>query len=203
MTRQVTDQKHVIRSLTFLGLLLSLFAFFYLRAHPQILAVGGQMQGLIQGLGVLGPLLFIALQVVQVIYPIIPGGMTSVIGHIIFGPLLGFSYNVIGIFIGSLLAFGLARRYGSSFAKAFVSDATYDKYIAYLDRKDGRFFAWFLAAAFALPGFPDDFLCMVAGLSKMSLKRFVWIFILTKPATLYLYTLLSCQGLTYLLRLFS
>ena len=39
---------------------------------------------------------------IQVIYPIVPGGMTSVIGYLAFGPIWGFVYNFTGIFIGSL-----------------------------------------------------------------------------------------------------
>ena len=90
-----------------------------------------------------------ALQVVQVIYPIVPGGMTSVIGYIAFGPIWGFVYNFTGIFIGSLIAFALARRYGETFVKAFVSQETYDKYIGYLDKNNGKSYAMILGAAFA------------------------------------------------------
>ncbi len=62
----------------------------------------------------------------------------------------------------------------------------------------GRGFDIFLITAFVLPGFPDDFLCMVAGLSKMSFKKFCWITLLSKPATLYLYTLITYQSLVFL-----
>ena len=79
--------------------------------------------------------------------------------------------------------------------KAFVSQETYDKYIGYLDKNNGKSYAMILGAAFALPGFPDDFLCMVSGLSKMSFKKFVTIFLLTKPVTLYLYTVIGYKGL--------
>ena len=133
-------------------------------------------------------------------YPVIPGGLTCVVGHALFGPLWGFIYNFTGIFLGSIFAFLLARRYGETFVKSFVSDQTYDKYITYLDK--GKFFERFLATAFILPGFPDDFLCMVAGLSKMSLKKFVVITLISKPATLYLYTLISYQGVQLLNHMF-
>ena len=119
--------------------------------------------------------------------------MTCVLGHVVFGPFLGFIYNTVGIFIGSLISFLLARKYGEQFAKAFVSGETYSKYIPYLDK--GKYFERFLAAAFILPGFPDDFLCMVAGLGNMSLRKFTMIFLLAKPITLYIYTVLTYQGI--------
>ena len=123
------------------------------------------------------------------------------VGHVLFGPFMGFMYNTTGILIGSVLAFLLARRYGETFVKSFVSDQVYDKYIVYLEK--GKIFERFLATAFILPGFPDDFLCMVAGMSKMNLKRFIWITFLTKPATLYIYTVLSYHGIQIINQFFS
>ncbi|MGT2907391.1 TVP38/TMEM64 family protein [Streptococcus dentiloxodontae] len=196
------SQKRVIQLIALLGLIFSIWLLIYFKLHPNLLAVGGTFQINLVKMGIWAPILFILLQMIQVIYPIIPGGMTSVIGHIIFGPLVGFIYNFTGIFLGSLAAFGLARRYGKSFAGAFVSETTYQKYTGYLEKNDGKFFARLLGAAFVLPGFPDDFLCMVAGMSKMSWQRFILIFLITKPATLYLYTLISYKGLNWVLALF-
>ena len=43
---------------------------------------------------------------------------------------------------------------------------------------------------------PDDILCMIAGLTKMSYKKFMMIILLCKPFGLLLYS----QGLTFLLQ---
>lgn len=187
------NHKQTIQVITILGIVLALIGAIYIKSNPNIFAVGGPFQSFLHLIGIWGPLIFILIQIIQVIYPFIPGGLTCIVGHALFGPLYGFIFNFTGIFLGSILAFLLARRYGESFAKAFVSQETYDKYIPYLDK--GNYFDWFLATAFILPGFPDDFLCMVAGLSKMSLKRFIVITLLSKPATLYLYTYLTYQSL--------
>ena len=45
--------------------------------------------------GFLAPLLFISLQIFQVVIPIIPGGATSAIGVVAFGGLQGLLYNYI------------------------------------------------------------------------------------------------------------
>ncbi|EFY02455.1 TVP38/TMEM64 family protein [Streptococcus dysgalactiae] len=190
-TRTLTH-KQTIQILTAFGIALSLLFLAYFQQHPNFFAVGGTFQAYLVKLGILAPCLFILIQIVQVVYPVIPGGLTCVLGHVVFGPFLGFIYNTVGIFIGSLISFMLARKYGAQFAKIFVSDDTYNKYIPYLDK--GKYFERFLAAAFILPGFPDDFLCMVAGLGKMSLRKFTAIFLLAKPVTLYIYTILTYQG---------
>ena len=190
-TRTLTH-KQTIQILTAFGIALSLLFLAYFQQHPNFFAVGGTFQAYLVKLGILAPCLFILIQIVQVVYPVIPGGLTCVLGHVVFGPFLGFIYNTVGIFIGSLVSFMLARKYGAQFAKIFVSDDTYNKYIPCLDK--GKYFERFLAAAFTLPGFPDDFLCMVAGLGKMSLRKFTAIFLLAKPVTLYIYTVLTYQG---------
>ncbi|WP_422804009.1 TVP38/TMEM64 family protein [Streptococcus sp. FT1-55] len=192
--------KQWIKIITVIGILISVISAIYVKTHPSLFAVGGDFHQTLHHIGIFAPLLFILVQIIQVVYPVIPGGLTCVVGHALFGPLWGFVYNFTGIFLGSIFAFLLARRYGETFVKSFVSDQTYDKYITYLDK--GKFFERFLAAAFILPGFPDDFLCMVAGLSKMSLKKFVVITLISKPATLYLYTLISYQGIQLLNHMF-
>lgn len=72
---------------TYIGtaLLVGLLVWFWSQGYfsnPQTL------QMLFRQAGFIGPLLFIVLQIVQVIIPIIPGGLTSAIGVMAFGPFL-------------------------------------------------------------------------------------------------------------------
>jgi uncharacterized membrane protein YdjX (TVP38/TMEM64 family) len=128
----------------------------------------------------------IVLQIVQVVIPIIPGGLGCLAGVLIFGPVWGFIYNYIGIVIGSVLNFLFARRYGKPFVQSLVREKTYKKYIGWLDR-ESAFDKWFALAIF-LPVAPDDFLCMVAGMTRMTLKRFTAIIILCKPCSILAYS---------------
>ncbi len=146
-----------------------------------------QMETIIRATGIWGPGIFILIQIVQVVIPIIPGGISCAVGVILFGPWGGLLYNYIGIVIGSFINFYLARRYGQCFVKFFVKEETYEKYSAWLDR--GKKFDKFFALAIFFPVAPDDFLCMLAGLTKMSWKRFSAIIVLGKPASIALYSL--------------
>lgn len=76
-----------------------------------------QLQMLISHAGYLGPALFILIQFLQVVFPIVPGGVTCLAGVFMFGPLWGFLYSYIGIIAGSFTNFYLARRYGETFVK--------------------------------------------------------------------------------------
>ncbi len=144
------------------------------------------LQKAIKDLGIMGPLLFIMIQIVQVIVPVIPGGVTLAAGVVLFGPWFGFFYNYVGIITGSIIAFMLARNYGKPFIHNFVSEQTYQKYEGWLEEKH-RFHKLFTTAMF-LPGFPDDFICMLAGLTKMPWKKFVLLLMLAKPACILAYS---------------
>lgn len=138
------------------------------------------------GFGLLAPLAFIAIQIIQTVLPIIPGGVSSAVGIIVFGPLEGFIYNYVGLLIGAYLAFRLVRRYGKQFILKVVEKKTYDKYIGWLEK--GKKFDFFFALAIFLPGMPDDILCMICALTTMSTKRFMLINLLCKPFGLILYS---------------
>ncbi len=68
-----------------------------------------KMQAFLERAGVLAPLVFMAIQAVQVVIPILPGAIGCVFGVVFFGAVKGFFYNYIGICIGSVAAFLLAR----------------------------------------------------------------------------------------------
>lgn len=158
---------------------------------------GGLFSKHLRDLGIFGPILFMIIQVIQVVLPIIPGGAVSVSGNFVFGPYMGFVYNYIGIFIGSMIAFHLARRYGEFFVKCFISDETYDKYIGWT--YEGNKFAWLLGILFFLPAAPDDVLCMIAGLTKMKFRNFVLIFIPTKAVSTFAFTWIMQEGILYVI----
>lgn len=147
----------------------------------------GKLTRFLLGAGVWGPLVFILVQFLQVIVPIIPGGVSNAVGVLLFGPWQGFLYNYAGVVAGSCVNYLLVRRYGRRLARSLVSAKTYDKYIGWLDHSE-KFPKLFVAAIF-LPGLPDDFLCMLAGLSNMSFRNFFLALALGKPVSIFMYSL--------------
>lgn len=137
--------------------------------------------------GIMAPLLFILIQAVQVVVPILPGAVGCLFGVIFFGTIKGFVFNYIGICIGSILAFLLARNFGQEFVRKMTSKKFFEKYNKYL-MKENQFEKIFALLIF-LPVAPDDFLCYLAGISRMSLKKFTTIILLGKPAAIMLYSL--------------
>lgn len=143
------------------------------------------MSAFVSRAGAAGIVLFVAFQMVQVVLPILPGGIGCLAGVLLFGGLHGFFYNYIGICVGSLLAFGIARYYGRPLLHRLFSPALIQRYSGWTDR---HFTKWFAVAIF-LPVAPDDFLCYLAGTTRMPWLHFTLIIFLGKPAAIALYSL--------------
>lgn len=139
----------------------------------------------IKRFGIFAPLFFIAFQAFQVIFPVIPGGASCLAGVLAFGSVFGFIYNYIGLVLGSICAFYLSKNYGKSLVLKLFKKETVDKYIGYINTN--QFNKLFFLGIF-LPGLPDDLLCYVAGLSKMSYRMFIVIILLGKPLALIMYS---------------
>ena len=138
--------------------------------------------------------------ILQVVIPVIQLVISTAAGVLVFGPLWGFIYNYVGIAIGSIFNFLLARQFGKPFILHVINEKTYDKYIGTITEKKN--FARFFALAIFLPVAPDDVLCLMAGLTEMSFKKFTWIIILCKPASIAAYSFALVYGGQFLMNLF-
>ena len=144
------------------------------------------------GCGAAGVLLFVVFQAVQVVVPILPGGLGCLAGGLLFGPVVGFVYNYVGICIGSLMAFAVARHCGKPLLSLLFPEKVITKYSKWTE--ENQRFSRLFAVAIFLPVAPDDFLCYLAGTTEMTWRRFTAIILLGKPFAIALYSL----GLTVL-----
>lgn len=140
----------------------------------------------IKKIGAYSSLAFILLQIVQVIFPVIPGGASCLVGVILFGPVEGFIYNYIGLCIGSIIVFCLSKKYGLNLIKKLFPPKILNKYLDYLNHSNYyKIFFW----GILMPGAPDDFFCYLSGLTNMSYKKFILAIIIGKPLTLIGYSI--------------
>ena len=114
------------------------------------------------------PLIFIALQMLQVFLLPLPGVITVGAGVLLFGVWETCLYSYIGILLGSLIGFAVGRVIGYRAAAWLVGRESLDSWLEKVKGKDRRL----LTVMFLLPIFPDDILCFVAGLSTMSFGLF-------------------------------
>ena len=176
----------IINILSILGIILTV-VFSYWGYKAGIFTDEKALSNFLDRMGIMGPIIFMFIQVIQTVVPIIPGAVTCVAGIVIFGVFKGFLYNYIGIMTGSVINFYLARKYGRDFVRKIFNAGTYNKYIGWLDHGD-RFEKLF-TIGMIIPVSPADFLCYIAGLSKMKFSKYFTILAITKPFTLVAYTL--------------
>ncbi len=145
------------------------------------------LQQFVNGFGLWGPLIFVVIQAIQVVVPILPGGISCLAGVLLFGALPGFLYNYIGICIGSVLAFLIARSCGRPMLFRMFGEKRMKKYGRWMS--EGNRFTKMFAVAIFLPVAPDDFLCYWAGTTEMRLPTFTSIILLGKPFAIAMYSL--------------
>jgi uncharacterized membrane protein YdjX (TVP38/TMEM64 family) len=146
-----------------------------------------KVKAFVTSFGTGAPVVFIVIQILQVLLAPFPGEATGFIGGFLFGGIKGFLYSSIGLTLGSLLNFTIGRFLGKRFVRKLIPRAQLKR----MDDLVKRQGVIVLFGLFIFPGFPKDYLCLFLGLSAIPLKIF---FILTAfgrmPGTL----MLSLQG---------
>jgi len=116
------------------------------------------------------PLVFVALQALQVVVFIIPGEIPQVVGGYLFGIWKGSLLSLAGITLGASVNFLVSRLAGVPFVYALFRRESVERIRALAGSRRARL-SFFLL--FLIPGLPKDILCYVAGLSPLRLPTFV------------------------------
>ena len=148
---------------------------------------GEHLRELILSKGAFAPLIFIAIQALQVLIAPITGEASGILGGYLFGVLPALAYSSIGLTIGSMLAFMIGRLLSDLVRRRLEHAALYKRFNHLVSK--GDFAIPFIL--FLLPGFPKDSLAYLLGMSHMPMPVFLFITTVGRiPGTL----LLSFQG---------
>ncbi len=148
-----------------------------------ILANGSKARETFLSFGFLAPLMFMALQILQVLFAPVPGEATGILGGYLFGAWPGFIYSSIALAAGSALAYTIGHLFADAFRDLFSKTKVYRKFNHLVFK--GEFVIPFVL--FLFPGFPKDSLAYLLGLSTMPFKVFIFIASIARmPGTLML-----------------
>lgn len=140
-----------------------------------------ELQSMIESTGVVGPLVYFVICALQVTFIPLPNAVTVLAGNYAFGTLPAFIYSYIGTFLGSMLSYGLGKWIGRRFA-IWVAGSK-ERLKKWIKRLKGREFV-VLSLMFFFPFFPDDVLCVVAGLfPSISWRGFTVLQLVTRATT--------------------
>jgi uncharacterized membrane protein YdjX (TVP38/TMEM64 family) len=122
----------------------------------------------IDQMGIWGPLVLAVLFVLQVFLAFIPGQALMVACGYLYGFWGGFLLSWLSLVAGGEAAFVLARRCGRTFAEKWIQADV----LARWDRKAVGQGTGFYALMLVMPLIPNDAMCYVAGLGRISRIRF-------------------------------
>ena len=135
------------------------------------------LREVIAGTGMWAGGVYFALQMMTVIIAPIPSNISMMAGALALGFWPAMILGVLAVGVGSVIVFLAARALGKKAVQRFLDKGVMDKYLPIIEEKQDMFL--FLTMLF--PFFPDDALCMLAGLTNIPLGRFVVIMALSRP----------------------
>ena len=150
------------------------------------------LREVIAGTGMWAGGVYFALQMMTVIIAPIPSNISMMAGALALGFWKAMILGVLAVVAGSMIVFLAARALGRNAIQRFLDKGVMDKYLPVIEEKQDMFL--FLTMLF--PFFPDDALCMLAGLTNISLGRFTAIMVLARPWGLIVAALLGSGSLS-------
>lgn len=146
-----------------------------------------QIKTFITSFGSGAPLVFILIQILQVLFAPIPGEATGFIGGYLFGASKGFLYSSLGLTAGSWIIFVIGRLLGKRYVRKLIPIKQLNRFDLLVKRQG----VIVLFLFFLIPGFPKDYLCFFLGLSDLPKKVFIVITAIGRMPGTYM---LSLQG---------
>lgn len=123
-----------------------------------------------------GLLIYTIINFLQVTIIPLPSSVTILAGTAIFGPFKAFIFSSIGILLGSIFAFFIGRRCSKPILYWIFGQKKVEKYQKLLSNRTQLI----LFLTLFLPLFPDDLICMLAGMTDIDFKSFLIISLIAR-----------------------
>ncbi len=148
--------------------------------------INGLVQ-IISDTGAWGMVVYVLIQVLQVVILPLPAVVCYVPGAIIWGAPMATLLASVGVIIGSVISYFIGRIWGKKAVIWIAGKETTEKYSSYFGKRGKGIFVIMQI----LPFFPDDILCMIAGLTSMNFVFFIVVMCTVRPAIISVYCFLG------------
>ena len=118
----------------------------------------------VRSFGAFGWILFLGVQILQVIVALIPGEPVEILGGILFGTFGGFFLCSAGALLGTIIIFYLVKKVGYPLVNAFVPPEKIKKFKFLNDEKKLETVIFIL---YLIPGTPKDVLTYIVPLTDI------------------------------------
>ena len=134
----------------------------------------------IDGFGVWGPIVYIVVFALSMLFAPLPTAPMPLIAAAVFGPALGFLYTITATAIGSTICFWVARRLGRPVLRRLTSQAALDR----IDELGARLGIRLLIVLRLFPVAGVDYVSYAAGLTQMRFAYYIVISVLASAPIL-------------------
>lgn len=131
-----------------------------------------RMEALMSRRPYVGRLVYVLMAFLQVLVALIPGEPVEIAGGYVFGAVEGTVLYLLGATLGSLLVFGVVRKFGVKLLELFFDKDSIGN-LRFLQHSRRR--SILLSFIFVLPGTPKDLLCYFAGLTDIPFGVWFWV----------------------------
>ncbi len=123
----------------------------------------------VDGWGAWGPVVFIAVMALSVLFAPIPNVPIFIAAGLAWGPVLGTVYSVTGLLIGSSMAFYVSRRFGRRHLPRLIGQKAAERLDGVAETMGGRVIFW----SRMLPAVNFDWISFVAGMTSIRFAPFL------------------------------
>lgn len=114
--------------------------------------------------------IYIGLQIFQIVVSVLPGQALQFAAGYAYHFWLGFIFSVIGVALGTVITFYLARLLGKDALQVIFGEEKFSKFVQTLNRKRAYVV---LFVIFLIPGIPKDLFTYAAGVSEIRIVPFL------------------------------
>lgn len=182
MMNKDTKKKILITSIILVAIVGIFILLYFLLGLNKYFTDADFIKEKIESYGNLGKVIYILINLLQTTIIPVTNIPTIFAGSYVYGPFEGATLAIIGVLIGSVISFYVGRIFGTKLLRWILGDKELDKY---LDMMKGREKVVFFLTML-LPGFPDDIICMVAGITPMRFRFFSITLLITRTIPIYL-----------------
>ncbi|MCD7803997.1 MAG: VTT domain-containing protein [Oscillospiraceae bacterium] len=148
------------------------------------------LQAIVDSNVVLGVIVYLLLQMLQVVVALIPGGVIQILGGVLFGNFWGTVLCFLGVLLGSVVVFMTVRKFGMPVVEAFVDGKGIKRFEFLNDDKKLEATVFIL---FLIPGMPKDALTYIVPLTKIKPSRFFFLSMLARIPAIILSTVFGAS----------
>lgn len=163
----------IVYCILFVGLIVGitavLFPYVERLSDPQFQKV---IEAWIDKMGVIGFLIVLGIQILQVVIAYIPGETVEIFSGALYGTMGGLFICLFGCMIASTIIFSLSKRYGKPLLYTLFDK---EKVKGWKWLQDSRKYLMVTFILFFVPGTPKDMLTYIVGITNMGVGEFLGI----------------------------